>query len=129
MAKLLIVEDQVADLRVAANVAESLGFSKVEGRKTATSAKAYLESAIAKHESLPDVIILDLDLGYDSGHELLRFWHKNQDLSKTRMVVWTKLGKEQGDICRLFKVDAVVPKWEGAEALKAAIKPLTAKAG
>jgi len=82
-----------------------------------------------KRETLPDLIILDLDLGYESGHELLRFWHKNRNLLPVRVVVWTKLGHEQQNICKLFDVDAVVPKDLGADALSAAIKPLTAKAG
>ncbi len=123
MASILIVEDQSADLRVAADVAQSLGVAQVDARKTAASAKLYLETALEKHVPLPDLVILDLDLGYDSGHELLRFWHTNERMSRTRMIVWTALGKEQQELCKLFNVDAVVPKWEGTGALKAAIEP------
>jgi len=77
---------------------------------------------------LPDVILLDLDLGYESGHELLRFWHGNAKLAGTQVIVWTVMGKEQQDLCRLFEVNAVVPKWEGTVALKRALEPLAANA-
>jgi CheY-like chemotaxis protein len=127
MATLLIVEDDPADLYAAADMAENLGFS-VEAKSTASAARAYLEAAIEKQAASPDVVILDLDLGYDSGHELLRFWHKNRDSLNARMVVWTRLGKDQQEVCNLFKVDAVVSKWQGVEVLKTAIKPTAAKA-
>ncbi len=63
-------------------------------------------------------MVLDLDLGYESGFEILRFWHSNPELSKIKMVVWTALGNEQRELCRLFGVRSVVSKWEGAPALK-----------
>jgi len=128
MATLLIVEDDPADLYAAADMAANLGFSTVEARTTANSAQAYLEAAMEKRVACPDVVVLDLDLGYDSGHELLRFWHRNRESLNAGMVVWTRLGKDQQEICNLFKVDAVVPKWQGMEALKLAIKPMAAKA-
>ena len=128
MATLLIVEDDPTDLYAAADMAQKLGFSTVEARSTASSAQAYLEAAIEKRVESPEVVVLDLDLGYDSGHELLRFWHKNRDSLNARMIVWTRLGKDQQEICNLFKVDAVVAKWQGIDVLKSAIKPAAVKA-
>ena len=128
MKRLLIVEDQSADLRVAVDAVKSLGVSCVEARTSTTAAKAYLESALAGKEALPDLIIVDLDLGYESGFELLRFWHGNPRLSAVRLIVWTVMGQEQQEICRLFKVSAIVSKSEGMTALKQAIEPLTAAA-
>ncbi len=127
--KVLIVEDRAADLNQAADVVRALGIEDVAARKNAVSARRYLETAIEKHDPLPQIMILDLDLGYDSGHELLRFWYKNPRLPNTRVVVWTALGTEQQAICKLFDVDAVVSKWEGLGALEAAIRPLSVKAG
>jgi len=129
MAKVLIVEDQTADAHFAADVVRSLGISDsdIEARSTAGSAKVYLEAAMEKNEA-PDVIVLDLDLGYDSGHEVLRYWHTHRGAHNPRMVVWTVMGKEQQEMCKLFNVDAVVPKYEGAEGLASAIRPLAAKA-
>ena len=129
MRNLLIVEDQPTDVRIAADIAQALGFSVIEARASASAAKVYLESALEGRGPVPDVILLDLDLGYESGHELLRFWHSNPGLSGTQMIVWTVMGKEQQDVCRLFNVNAVVAKWEGAAALKRVLEPLAVKAG
>ena len=43
MAKVLIVEDQAADVHFAADVVRSLGITDIEARSTAGSAKAYLD--------------------------------------------------------------------------------------
>ncbi|HZP23493.1 MAG TPA: hypothetical protein VFB04_08600 [Terriglobales bacterium] len=123
MEYVLIVEDQASDIRLAADLALSLGASKVEGRNSASAAIAYLQSALEDKVPIPDVLILDLDLGYESGFELLRFWHANPKLASTRVVVWTIMGEEQREICRLFKVDAIVSKSEGLMALKRALEP------
>jgi CheY-like chemotaxis protein len=128
MKRLLIVEDQSADLRVAVDVVKSLGVSFVEARTSITAAKAYLESALDGEDPLPDLIIVDLDLGYESGFELLRFWHGNPKLLNVHLIVWTVMGDEQREICRMFKVNAIVSKVEGASALKRAIEPLAAAA-
>jgi DNA-binding response OmpR family regulator len=129
MAILLIVEDEPSDMRTAADVSHALGFSNVQARTSARSAQLYLEAALEGKEPVPDVVVVDLDLGYDSGFELLRFWHSKRELSSaSRMIVWTAMGEEQMEICRLFKIAAVVPKAEGIEALKRAIQPFAAKA-
>jgi CheY-like chemotaxis protein len=128
MKRLLIVEDQSADLRVAVDVVKSLGVSFIEARTSTTAAKAYLEDGLDGNHPLPDLIILDLDLGYESGFELLRFWHGNPKLSNIRLIVWTAMGEEQREICRMFKVNAIVSKTEGAVGLKRVIEPLAAAA-
>jgi DNA-binding response OmpR family regulator len=129
MATLLIVEDEPSDLRIAADASQSLGFTDVQARTSARAAQLYLESALEGKEAIPDVVIVDLDLGYDSGFELLRFWHSKRELSSaSRMVVWTAMGEEQMEICRLFKIAAVVPKSDGIGALKRALQPFAAKA-
>jgi CheY-like chemotaxis protein len=129
MATLLIVEDEPKDIRLAAEATRSLGFTNVQARTSAAAAKAYLKAALEGNEAMPDVIVVDLDLGYDSGFELLRFWHSQRELSgSTRMIVWTRMGEEQLEICRLFKITAVVSKADGTEALTRALQPFAAKA-
>ncbi len=128
MKRLLIVEDQSADLRVAVDIVKSLGVPYVEARTSTTAAKLYLENALKQEDALPDLIILDLDLGYESGFELLRFWHRNPELSSIRLVIWTAMGEEQQNICQLFKVNAIVSKADGMDALRRAIEPLAAAA-
>ncbi len=125
MTRVLIIEDDPNDLRTAAEVTRSLGITDLEARTSAKAAKLCLEAALEGREAAPGLMVLDLDLGYDSGFELLRFWHSKHELSKAiRVIVWTALGEEQQEICRLFKVDAVVPKCDGMAALKQAIERL-----
>ena len=78
---------------------------------------------------LPDGIVLDLDLGYDSGYELLRFWHSTPALSKIPLIVWSVLGEEQRGMCNLFKVNCFVGKWEGAAAFRDALGKLEKQTG
>lgn len=123
MTRLLIVEDNPNDLRIAAEVARSMGFTEVEARSSAMNAKLYLENRL-QDEALPNAIILDLDLGYESGFELLRFWHGHPRLSRIPMIVWTVVGEEQREICELFKVEAYVSKSDGAARLREALGSL-----
>jgi CheY-like chemotaxis protein len=128
MKRILIVEDQPTDLRVATEIVQTLGFDEVQARTTAAEGRHYLDGAIEGTKPMPDVILLDLDLGYESGYELLRFWYKNPDLAQVRMVVWTVLGKDEREMCRLFGVNDFVPKWEGAAGLKKILGTLAAGA-
>jgi CheY-like chemotaxis protein len=129
MSTLLIVEDEPTDIRMAADATSSLGFTNVQARTSARAARLYLEATLEGKEPMPDVIVVDLDLGYDSGFELLRFWHSHHALSSsTRMIVWTAMGEEQMEICRLFKIAAVASKSEGVEGLKRVLRPFSAKA-
>lgn len=118
----LIVEDQASDMRIAADVATSLGAVEVDARSSASAARLYLQSALEGEKPMPDLMVVDLDLGYESGFELLRLWHSTPKLAKIPVIVWTCLGEEQMEICRLFKVNAIVPKADGMAALKQAME-------
>ena len=120
--RVLIVEDQASDMRTAADLAASLGAVDVEARTSASAAQVYLQAALDGEGSLPDRLVVDLDLGYESGFALLRLWHSNPKLSAIPLIVWTGLGEEQQEICRLFKVNAVVHTSEGMPALKQAME-------
>ena len=124
MKRVLIVEDQASDIRLAAALAESLGATQVEARSSASAAKLYLQTALEGKQELPDLMVVDLNLGYESGFELLRYWHSTAELSRTRLIVWTAMDEGQQEICRLFKVDAVVSKADGLTALKQVLEPL-----
>lgn len=124
MTRLLIVEDQPNDLRIAADLARSVGYSIIDARTSAMAAKVLLEKALDGEAELPDAIILDLDLGYESGFELLRFWHGNPRLSQVPLIVWTIMGDDQREICRLFKVDAFVTKGDDGAQLRDALRGL-----
>lgn len=128
MKKVLIVEDQLNDLRIASDILDQLGPMDVQARTNASAARVYLEAALDGKHAMPDLMILDLDLGYESGFELLRFWHKQTRLASIQVVVWTIMAREQQEMCKLFGVKHVVPKWEGVDALRRVIEPLAAAA-
>jgi CheY-like chemotaxis protein len=126
--RLLVVEDQPKDIQFAAETARSIGILEVEARSSVEAARAYLDKGLNGESPLPDGIVLDLDLGYDSGYELLRYWHSTPRLSQIPVIVWSVLGDEQREMCNLFKVKRYVAKWEGPEAFRAALGSLEPKA-
>jgi CheY-like chemotaxis protein len=123
MPELLIVDDQSKDLKRATDVAEELGFDKIHTRSSVPAARALLEEGLAKRVPLPDGIVLDLDLGLDSGFELLRMWHSTPRLSAIPILVWSVVD-EQRRVCELFKVTWFVSKWEGTGALREKLSQL-----
>jgi CheY-like chemotaxis protein len=124
MTRILVVEDQPSDLQIAAQTARAAGIADVEARNTALAAMLYLEKGLRAEHPLPDIIVLDLDLGYESGYELLRFWHSTPELKRIPLIVWTILGEEQKEICNLFKVSDYVSKWEGVAVFREALRKL-----
>jgi CheY-like chemotaxis protein len=92
------------------------------------AARVLLDAGLLGETSLPDAIILDLDLGYESGYELLRFWHSTPQLSKIPLIVWTVAGDEQREICGLFKVNAYVSKMDDISQLRNVLSGFAAAA-
>jgi len=119
---LLLVENETNDIRFAGDLARSIGIAEVVNRPTLRGAMDYLEIGLKGEGPLPEGIVLDLDLGYDSGYELLRFWHSTPKLSQIPLIVWSVLGDEQRGMCNLFGVNRYVAKWEGAAALREALE-------
>jgi CheY-like chemotaxis protein len=122
--QVLIVEDQPNDLRIAATAAQESGFADVEARSSIAAARDLLEKNLEGGRPLPDAIVLDLDLGYESGFELLRFLHGNPQLAVIPVVVWTILGDQYREICEMFKVSGYIDKGAGIAALRKALAGL-----
>lgn len=122
--RLLVIENEAKDLRLADEVAKTVGFDEVEARVTVEAARRYLEKGLQEQSSLPNGILLDLDLGYESGYELLRFWHKTPQLRSIPVVVWSILGPEHAEMCKMFKVNSFVSKGEDSEAFRNALASL-----
>lgn len=122
--RLLLVEDDPKDLRLAVEVARQLGITEIEARNSLDAARSYLDKGLHGECALPEGIILDLDLGYESGYELIRLWHSTPGLHAIPLIVWSVLGDEQRDICSLFNVTCFVAKWEGETALREALRTL-----
>lgn len=123
---LLLVENETKDIRFATEIAHVVGIPAVEVKTTLRAAVEHLEKGLSGVESLPEGIVLDLDLGYDSGYELMRYRHTSPRLSQIPLIVWSILGEEQRDMCELFKVNRYVGKWEGALAFREALETLGA---
>ncbi|MGA2349177.1 MAG: response regulator [Terracidiphilus sp.] len=122
--RILLVEDEPRDIRLAASTAESIGISEVDARSSIQAARNYLDNGLRGEGPLPDGIVLDLNLGYESGYELLRYWHSEPRLSKIPVIVWSVLGDEQRHMCSLFHVSRYVAKWDGPKAIQEALESL-----
>lgn len=123
MKRILLVEDQAKDMMRAASLAESLGISEVEAYNSARRAILSLEKGLSGEAPLPDAIVLDLDLGVESGYEILRFWRSSPALSQIPVLVWSVV-EEQREVCELFRVNSFVSKWDGMGVLREALAQL-----
>lgn len=124
MKSLLLVDDRPNDLRIAADAARELGITEINAQTSIMRARMYLEKALEGEVPLPDAIVLDLDLGHESGFELLRFWHSTPKLAAVPVMIWSVLDRER-EICNLFKIKSFVSKWEGPKAFREALAQLT----
>lgn len=124
MTRLLIVEDQSQDLLAAVQVARSAGFEYVDARQSVPAARELLQRGLQRKVPLPDVLILDLDLGSDSGFELIRFCRKSR-LGRIPTIVWSVFDDKRG-ICRMLGIDAFVSKSDGPAGLREALGSLSA---
>jgi CheY-like chemotaxis protein len=124
MDRLLIVDDDLKDMRLAHDTARSLGFTDIEGRTGVDQTITYLEAALVGKCLLPDAIVIDLNLGSDSGYVLLRYCCSNPGLASIPVVVWSILGEHQRDLCSVFRVRAFVTKDDEEYDLRAALREL-----
>lgn len=129
----LIVEDNPSDMQLALEVAQAAGFRSINTESTLRGAKRYLEEALEGERRLPDVILLDLVLGVESGYELLRLRYLTHSLADVKVIVWSEHYEHSRDISALFKINSYVEKWKGPAGLRRAIRdlnlPLREKAG
>ncbi len=124
MALVLILEDDPADGRRAADLARRAGFAEIELNGFASEARLYLERGMSGHGPLPDAMVVDLDLGLESGFEILRFWYGNPRLKAIPVIIWTVMGDHEREICRCFGVSSFVCKHDGSEALLEALSAI-----
>jgi CheY-like chemotaxis protein len=124
VAILLVVEDQPHDLRMADAAGRAAGFTTVQASTTIRAALDMLTKQSNGESSLPDAMLLDLDLGIESGYELLRFRCITPALAKVPVLVWTRLLQSNREICNLFKVNLFIEKADGPTALSEALLKL-----
>ena len=120
--RLLILEDNPKDAQIAADIGRQEGFEEIEVYTSLAPAMQMMEEALGGERPLPHALLLDLNLGGDSGYDLLRLWHRTRAESKIRVVIWSELEEGNREICDFFKVDAYVNKWDGQTALRQALR-------
>lgn len=121
----LIIEDNPVDIGIAARIARTAGFEDVEVFTSLADSLERIEQGLRGERSLPDAIVLDLNLGYENGYEALRRWRLTWANSTMRMVVWSGLAEHNQQLCALFHVDAFVSKWKGEAALREALQKIS----
>jgi len=122
MSRVLIVEDNNADLGQSAAILKKLQFNTVEATNTVAGAIMHLQDVVDGKKPAPNLILLDLSFTRESGFEVLRYWKSNREnLKDTKVVVWTVMGETEQQLCRYFGVD-VVAKWAGPAELENALR-------
>jgi CheY-like chemotaxis protein len=125
MARILLIEHNPADIHEATSVLQKLGIQDVHVITSALLAIEYLRDIAEKRQAIPDVVVLDLDFGKESGFEVLRFWKSTPELKSLRMIVWTVMGALEKQMSELFGVHQVVSKHEGAKGLQRVLQQIT----
>ena len=119
--RVLIVEDDISDMRSAAAALKKLGVSGVDAVNNVGSAIVRLQDAVDGLRPAPYLVLLDLDFARESGFEVLRFWKSHKGLKDMRIMVWTSMGDTQVELSSFFGVD-VVRKGPGAKELDLALQ-------
>jgi CheY-like chemotaxis protein len=128
MQGVLIVEDEIADIRSAAAVLKRLGITEVDAVRSVGAAILRLQDALDGIKAAPYLVLLDLDFAYESGFEVLRFWKSHPELKNTRIVVWTSMDDPLVEMCRLFGVD-VIRKGTGLKELDESLRRYLSDSG
>ncbi len=125
MNRVLVVEDSDSDIRQLLSLLKANGVKDIQVASGVYKATEALQKAVADASLKPELLVLDLALGMDSGYEILRYWKSTAELRDIPVVVWTAVGgKVDEDICKHFRVKSFVKKQQGPQALKMAITPL-----
>ena len=99
---IMLIEDNPADIAL---TEESLERSKIVNELTAfmngESALGHLQQCVKEGTSLPDVILLDLDMPGISGHDVLEQLKSHEELRRIPVVVLTSSRAEE-DILRSY---------------------------
>lgn len=125
MAQIMIVENDPRDVAFAERCAAQCGFLNVVKTPSAEAAQALLEKARAEGMELPDAMLLDLDLGQESGFDFLRARYANPWLMEIPVVVWTRLDQHNQSLCDVFKIQGFVSKSSGEIGLHKALESIT----
>jgi CheY-like chemotaxis protein len=115
--RVLIVEDNIADMKTLASVLAKMGVLDVEATTNIAKALLWLQEVVEGRRPAFELILLDLSFPHESGFEVLRFWKSNPQLKDIRILVWTSMGETEVELVKYFGVE-VVAKWAGAGELE-----------
>ena len=122
----VILEDAVKDIRTAARILSQVGVTSPTIFNDVPKAMMYLEDVVAGEKPCPNLMIVDLSFGVDSGFEALRFYKSNEKIAREcKVIVWTAMGERQRELCRLLGASHVVCKQDGENALLKAVIDVT----
>jgi CheY-like chemotaxis protein len=122
----VVIEDSPNDQWIATRVLKSIGIREVITFARIPEAMLYLEEIAAGTRDCPDLILLDLNLGNDSGFEVLRFYKSTPSIQQCQILVWSGSGAIEKELCKHFGVDCI-PKEEGEVELATAIWNLASR--
>ncbi len=116
--RVLMLENSPSDAIKGIRIFKSLNISEPMLITSVDRAMLYLEEVVAEEKACPNLLILDLDFGIESGFEILRFRKTHPILQQCEVLVWTIMGDKEKEFCRLFGVAFVISKQDGEAALE-----------
>lgn len=122
----IVIEDTPADVIKAVQMLGQLGIQEPTIFTDIGKAMLFLEGVAAGVQPCPDLILLDLGLGMDSGFEALRFFKTNAQIQRCNVIVWTVMGENHKELCKYLGAKHVVSKLDGESALLMALSDSTA---
>jgi len=120
--RVLVIENSPLDVAKAVRIFKHLELDQPVVITSVAKALMYLEDVVAGEKQCPEVIVLDLEFGAESGFEVLRFRKTNPRLHQCQVLVWTIMGEREKELCRLFGVTHVISKQDGDSALESALR-------
>jgi CheY-like chemotaxis protein len=120
----LLIEDSPSDMMTAKKLLEAHGVSDIQAFSRADLALLHLQQVMEGRRPVPGLIVLDLEMGMESGFEVLRFLKSHPELRSIRVVVWTQMGEVEQELCRHFGVE-VVQKTAARTELRSVLRTAT----
>jgi CheY-like chemotaxis protein len=116
----VVIDDNKDDMFIATRILGRAGIKDVQQFSRIPETIHYLEEIAEGTRPCPDLIVLDLNVGHDSGFEVLRLYKSNPKLQSCDIIVWTGSGPIEKELCDHFGVECVA-KSAGDSALEVAI--------
>jgi CheY-like chemotaxis protein len=120
--RVLLIENSPLDVTKAVRILKNLKLDQPVILTSVAKALMYLEDVVAGEKQCPELIVLDLEFGAESGFEILRFRKTNPRLQQCQILVWTIMGEREKELCRLFGVPHIISKQDGDAALETALR-------